>query len=97
MPECILDVHRRNAIHSFGDLDPTDIFLGPALRVAASAGDAVLFYNKFGNGTNDPASKHGGCPPMNQSKFAINGWMWNGPQIVEDENFDDRSRIWNEF
>ena len=48
------------------------------LRVKPVAGGGALFYHKFGNGTNDEQSMHGGCPPGEGSvAWKINGFMWN--------------------
>merc|ERR1712001_719807 len=41
------------------------------LHLAPLALGAALFYHKHGNGTNDPLSAHGGCPPMKGEKWAI--------------------------
>lgn len=44
----------------------------------------ALFYHKFGNGSNDARSSHGGCPPQphldgrtESVAWKINGFMWN--------------------
>ena len=48
------------------------------LRVKPVTGGGALFYHKFGNGTNDERSMHGGCPPGEGSvAWKINGFMWN--------------------
>lgn len=48
------------------------------LRVKPVTGGGALFYHKFGNGTNDERSMHGGCPPGDGSvAWKINGFMWN--------------------
>ena len=53
------------------------------LRVRPFRGGGALFYHKFGNGTNDERSSHGGCPPHapagggESTSWKINGFMWN--------------------
>lgn len=48
------------------------------LRVKPVKGGGALFYHKLGNGTNDPLSSHGGCPPKEGGvAWKINGFMWN--------------------
>merc|ERR1712039_50460 len=49
------------------------------LTVAPYALGAAMFYHKHGDGTNDPLSAHGGCPPLRGDKWAINSFMWNVP------------------
>merc|ERR1712190_507959 len=49
------------------------------LSVSPHAYAAALFYHKHGDGTNDPRSAHGGCPPVRGEKWAINSFMWNVP------------------
>ena len=48
-----------------------------ALRVAPIAGNAVLFYSQGPDGTLDPWSLHGGCPPIKGVKWSAIVWIWN--------------------
>lgn len=52
---------------------------GVGLAVVPTKADAVLFYNRLGDMRTDPASYHGGCPPMKGQKWAANSWIWNVP------------------
>jgi hypothetical protein len=52
------------------------------LSVKPSHGRAVLFYSQHPNGVQDPMSKHGGCPVLqDRTKWAANLWMWNAPRV----------------
>jgi len=51
-----------------------------ALRVQAVAGNAVLFYSQEPDGSLDPWSLHGGCPPSaGVVRWSGNIWVWNRP------------------
>ena len=45
------------------------------LRVSPRAHSAVVFNDCLPNGEEDPRTLHGGSPPGNHSKFAINVWI----------------------
>ena len=47
------------------------------LAVTPVMGGGALFYSKHGDGTNDPQSMHGGCPPVVGNKFGANAFCWN--------------------
>jgi hypothetical protein len=47
-----------------------------ALKSFPKRGNAVLFYSQQPNGTLDPYALHGGCPPLNGTKWAANVWIW---------------------
>ncbi|OQS05814.1 hypothetical protein THRCLA_02101 [Thraustotheca clavata] len=49
--------------------------LGLQVKPIKRAG--ALFYNKKPTGENDPLSTHGGCPPVNDTKWGSNVFMWN--------------------
>ena len=38
---------------------------------------AVLFYSQVGDGSQDPYSEHGACPPLKGVKWGANLWVWN--------------------
>jgi len=48
-----------------------------ALRSQPRQGNAVLFYSQGPDGTLDPYSLHGGCPPISDEKWSANVWIWN--------------------
>ncbi|KAH9250899.1 hypothetical protein BASA81_011287 [Batrachochytrium salamandrivorans] len=48
-----------------------------ALKGKPVAGNAVLFYGQGPDGTLDPYSLHGGCPPLVGDKWSANVWIWN--------------------
>jgi len=48
------------------------------LLVRPVAGGAALFYHRLPDGRLDELSMHGGCPPVRGTKYAINGFTWNG-------------------
>jgi len=49
-----------------------------ALKACPKQGNAVLFYSQGPDGTLDPYSLHGGCPPLNGGvKYSANVWIWN--------------------
>jgi len=48
-----------------------------ALRSQPRQGNAVLFYSQGPDGTLDPYSLHGGCPPLSEDKWSANVWIWN--------------------
>lgn len=45
------------------------------LRVHPVAHDAVVFNDCLPNGQEDPRTLHGGSPPSNFTKIAINVWI----------------------
>ena len=45
------------------------------LRVSPRAGSAVVFNDCLPNGEEDPRTLHGGFPPANHTKIAINIWI----------------------
>lgn len=49
------------------------------LSVQPVAYGAAMFYHQHGNGSTDPLSAHGGCPPRKGEKWCINSFMWNVP------------------
>jgi len=51
-----------------------------ALRSNPIKGNAVLFYSQGPDGTLDPWSLHGGCPPVEGEKWSANVWVWNRPR-----------------
>ena len=51
----------------------------PALKVPPRKGSAVLFYSQLPDGTLDPQSLHGGCPPIKGEKWSGKVWVWNRP------------------
>jgi hypothetical protein len=48
-----------------------------ALKSYPRQGNAVLFYSQGPDGTLDPYSLHGGCPPLKGIKWSANVWIWN--------------------
>lgn len=38
---------------------------------------SILFYSQLGDGSGDPLSEHGACPPLKGSKWGANLWVWN--------------------
>ena len=49
------------------------------LRVAPRAGTALLFYNHLPNGSYDPRSLHGGCPPIGDTKWFAQRFIFEQP------------------
>ena len=47
------------------------------INVPPKAGSAALFYHQLPNGQPDKLSMHGGCPPVEGTKYAINVFCWN--------------------
>ncbi len=66
-----------------------------ALRSPSIKGNAVLFYSQLPDGTLDPYSLHGGCPPIKGTKWSGNVWIWNRPSAdkskAKDKAPDDKS------
>jgi prolyl 4-hydroxylase len=55
------------------------------IHVNPTKGKGILFYSQHPNGTLDPISLHGACPPLGSTKIAANLWMWNRPKNLEGE------------
>jgi len=53
------------------------------LSVKPYATRVVLFYSQFPDGSLDDDSIHGACPVFNDTKWAANLWIWNGPMRGE--------------
>lgn len=49
------------------------------LVLSPKKGSAALFYHRLPNGQLDILSLHGGCPPKQGIKYAVNGFTWNTP------------------
>ena len=49
------------------------------VRSPARKGNALVFYSQRADGRLDPASLHGGCPPLDAAgeKWSANAWVWN--------------------
>jgi hypothetical protein len=65
------------------------------VRVRPFKGGGALFYHKRGDGTNDPLSLHGGCPPLampggeDSEAWKINGFMWNVDNVQGPSYFGE--------
>jgi hypothetical protein len=59
--------------------DPDELFqeCTEGLIVKATAGQALLFYNRLPRGDLDYTSKHAGCPCHEGEKFAVNCFTWD--------------------
>jgi prolyl 4-hydroxylase len=49
------------------------------LNVKLDQGDALLFYNRFPNGTVDPLTLHSGLPVLEGEKWIITKWIRERP------------------
>ena len=60
-----------------------------ALKSVPRQGNAVLFYSQQPDGSLDPYSLHGGCPPISNEKWSGNVWVWNRPHPPDEEKLKD--------
>jgi len=56
----------------------------PALKVTASAGDAILFYNAREDMYPDAMSMHAGCEVKHGSKYVITAWVWTNNHYMNE-------------
>ena len=52
---------------------------------------AILFYSLTGDGSGDPLSEHGACPPLIGNKWGANLWVWNRRRHGLDIHSSDTS------
>jgi len=47
------------------------------VHVPPKKGSAAMFYHLLPDGQRDRLSMHGGCPPVEGIKYAVNVFVWN--------------------